>query len=634
MYTAGFDTGWDLPEHDHDRAAVLTEVAAALWRDQQPMRDDMVRMARVYDNLPVLGLSPRLYRVRQTYGSSRRRVPLNVVKAVVDTYVSLVTDDMPKLTWQTTGLDWGLQRRARLSEQFVDGVFYDQDMYVVSQQCVRDSALFPFGCVKVSPDERDPARPKVRIDRVLPWEVLADPDEAMYGRPERLYQVSFVEKRALEREYPDKKDQLQGAGLDAFEDFALSLEEVTPDEWCAVVEGWALPSYGKPGRWTQAAGQVILDDRPWTRRSFPHKFLYKQRPLQGIWATPLSMDLAPIQSEIAKLLYLIERSIISSVGHIFVEESSNVNTNLLDNVVGSVVKYRGVPPSWNVGRPFAGEVVAHLNMLWQRAFEMTGVSQMAAGGEKPAGLNSGKAQLVYADTVSKRFTPSYREYQQWFRSIAEETVACANEVFERHPDFSAKPSNVTMATTIKWADAFMAEDDYQLQLYPTNKLADDPAARFAEIDGYIKAGMISPEDGRRLLDMPDLQNLYSLQDSAYNLVMQTVEAMMERAPDDPERYLPPDPYFGEEQLVEGMRQMRMCYWKARVQKNVPPGVVDLMQRWMDQADQQLQELRAMKAAPPTGQAGEGGAVEGPGDDVPLEAGPGPGVAPGAAMPGA
>lgn len=619
QYVGLRDTNWDMPEHDEDRASVLTNVAAALWRDQQPMRDEMVRMARIYDNLPSLGLSPRLYRVRQAYGLNRRRSPLNVVKSVVDTYVSLVTEDMPKLTWQTTGLDWGLQRKARLSEQFVDGVFYDQDMYVVSQQCVRDSALFPFGVVKVCPDERDPDRPKVRVDRVLPWTILADPDEAMDGTPERIYQVTFAEKRQLAREFPEKAREIDAAGLDAFQDLAIALEEITPDDWCALVEGWALPSYGKPGRWTQAVGNVVLDDREWNRRKFPFKLLYKQRPLQGIWGTPLALDLAPLQAEIAKLLYLIERSIISSVGHIFVEESSNVNTNLLDNVVGSIIKYRGVPPSWNVGRPFAGEIVQHLQMLWSRAFEMTGVSQMAAGGSKPAGLNSGKAQLVYADTVAKRFTPCYREYQQWFRAVAEEVVACANEVYERHPDFSAKPSNVTMSTTIRWADAFMAEDDYQLQLLPTNKLADDPAARFAEVDSLIKAQMISPEDGRRLLDMPDLQDLYSLQDSAYNLVMSTVQMMMEDG-----AYQPPDPYFGVEQLEQGMRQMRLCYWKARIQTNVRPGVVEMMQRWLDQAADQLDTLRASLEGPPPVQTGTG--VGGPVEGAPQEL-PGPGGPP-------
>ena len=602
------DAAWDDPRNKDQRGQILTSMASALWQDQQPMREDMIRCARMYDNLPVIGLSPRLYSVRQSYQGMRRRVPLNCVKAVIDTYVSLVTEDMPKLTWQTTGLDWSLQRRAKYSEQFVDGVFYDQNLYSTAPQCVRDSALFPFGCVKVSPDERDPEHPRVRIERIFPWEVLVDPDEAMYAAPSRLYQVKFCEKRALIAEHPDREAEIMAAGLDAFGDVGAGLDSISAEDWCAVVEGWALPYFDQPGRWTQAVGDAVLDDRPYTRYAFPHKLLYKQRPVQGIWATSLAHDLGPIQAQIAKMLYLIEKSILSSVGHVLVEASSNVNTNLLDNVVASVIKYTGTPPQFVVGRPLDSSVTNHLQMMWAKAFEMTGVSQMAAGGEVPKNFSSGKAQLVYADTVSKRFTPAYREYQSWFRSVAEEVVYVASDIADRHPDFAIKATTHGFTGLIKWADAALNDDEYSLQLLPTNKLADDPSARLAEVQSLTQAGMISPEDGRRLLDMPDLENLYSLQDSAYNLVMSTVEAIMER-----ESYIPPDSYFGLDELHQALSQMRMCYWKARIQKNTPVGAVEMMQRWMDQCAGEIEKQTAAQQGPgPQGPApGEGGPVEGP-----------------------
>lgn len=602
------DANWDIEEDESQRAGKLTSLAGRLWRDSGPLRDEMVRTARMYDNTPILGVGPRLATTaRGAYGVSLRRArrcPINVVKSVVDTYCALVTEDQPKLSFVTTGGDWALQQRAAKLEKFVDGVFYDNSMYQTALQCARDSALFQFGVAKVFPDESDPEQPRVAIERVIPWEVLFDDDEAMYGKPSRMYQVRFVEKRALCDDYPDLADKIMlEAGLEGFDDVVTALtDSVAVEDWCAVVEGWSLPRGKREGRWTQAVGRLQLDDRPHTRRTFPFKFLWKNDPLAGLRATSLAQDLAPLQVQIAKLTALVERSIFTVVGHWLVEQNSEVNTNALDNVVASVIKYKGIPPSFQAGRPLDASVFSYLANLVSKAYELTGVSESAAQSKKPANLSSGKAQLVYAEAVSRRFTPCYRRYQNWFLELAQESIHQGADIAERHPNFSIKTVSQSMQQTVKWGDAHLRDEEYTLQLFPTNKLADDPAARLAEVQALINAKMISEDDGRRLLEMPDLQNLYSLQDSAYNLVMQTVEMILEHG-----EYSPPSKFFGDDQLLMGLSQMRMCYWKATLQK-VPPEKLAMMQSWMDQA-------AAMLSPPPP--------EEGPPDEGPPPEGPGP-----------
>ena len=334
----GQDMCWWAEHNKERRAEIIYDISGRLWRDLQPCRDMMLTAARLYGNLPTLGLSPRLYRQRQV-GANRRRLSLNVIKSVVDTYTSLICKDQPKISFVTSGGDWSLQRRAKLLERFTDGTFYDQDMPLQAQQVVRDSALFGIGFVKLYADENDPDDPRVGMERVLPWEVLIDDQEAAYGKPQSMYHVKFVDKRALMAEYPDRRGDIWTAGSGLFEDLGEGFEGVSMIEWVAVVESWHLPRTTKSGdgRHCISVGQTLLEDEEWEERKFPFEALYRQRPLQGVWGQSLADELAPLQVEIARLLQLIQRSQMTAVGHWLVEENARINTNAINDVVGSII---------------------------------------------------------------------------------------------------------------------------------------------------------------------------------------------------------------------------------------------------------------------------------------------------------
>ena len=599
-YPVPRDARWDHPsKKGAERARILGDVVSSLWQDQTTLREEMIRCARVYDNLPVLGLTPRLYRVRNFYPrSNRRRVPMNLVKGVCDTYVSLVTDSEPKLTWDTDDGDWELQRKAKLCEAFVDGVFYNASMYVTAPQVVRDSALFPFGVVKVTADESDPEDPRVRIERRFPWEILVDSDEALYGAPKRQYEVAFVEKAALAAEFPEHEDAIWASSLDGFADMADGMERVQESDFTAVVEGWALPRGGKPGLWAQACGGVLLDERPWRRKAFPHKFLYKSRPVQGIWSNSLVQDLMPIQDLVCRLLSLIERGIFSITGRWLVERNSDIDTREIDNVIASIVKYVGVPPQFVTGKPFDGSVMNLLEMMMSQAYELTGVSRTAASGQKPAGLSSGRAQLVYADTVAKRFTNAYRNYQHFFREVAQEVVAVSAEIAERHPGWGVKSQSLNK--TIRWADAFLREEQYVIKLAPSNRLADDPAAKMEYAEKLLGTQMVSPDVGRRLLQNPDIKAEYELEDSRYNFVMSSTTSILEDG-----KYVQPDELMTVPELEQSIDLVRKVRWSNMLKRGVPKDRIFLLETWIQQASDVLERKKAEAAPPPPPPGAEG-----------------------------
>lgn len=610
----GADIQWWTPENEGRRAEIIYDIAGRLWRDLQPTRDTMLTAARLYGNLPVLGLSPRLYRQRQT-GANRRRLSLNVIKSVVDTYTALVCKDQPKISFVTSGGDWSLQRRAKLLEKFVDGANYDQDLHLQAQQVVRDSALFGIGFVKVYPDEDDEDDPHVKMERVIPWEILIDDQEAAYGKPMSMYQVKYVDKRALLSEYPDRAMDIMTAGSDLFDDLGEGFEGVNLIEWVAVIESWHLARTSKSGdgRHTISVGQCVLHDEEFLDRKFPFECLYRQRPIQGVWGQSLADELAPLQVEIARLLQLIQRSQMTAVGHWLVEENARINTNAINDVVGSIIRYTGAQPEFKAFQPVSNDVYSHLDRLWNRAFEVVGISPMAAQSQKPAGLNSGKALLVYADVQSQRFQPSYREYQEWYRRLAMQAIHVARGIDERNPGFKVKTTGKTLMKTVKWADANLRDEEFELKLLPTNKLADDPAARLEIVQGMMNSGMISPEDGRRLLEMPDLEEYESYENASYNNIMRAAEEMIENG-----RYFGPEQYMN---LPDAVKRMQMCYLKARLD-DVPEPKLDLIRRWIDEAAAMMQP-----PAPPSPETAVQGALP-PGPPGPEAGAPPPGAPPG------
>jgi hypothetical protein len=590
------DVQWWLDENKDQRAHIICDIAGRIWRDQQPARDAMLRSARMYGNLPMMGLSPKLYRQRtMTRG---RRLSLNIIKSVVNTYTAMVTKDQPKVSFVTSGGNDELQRRAKKLEKFVDGTAYDQGLKAQSYQIVRDSALFPFGVIKFFKDYSS-KKPRVGMQRTLPWEWLFDDQEAADGRPPNGYHVKFCDRRAFadmvrrgafgEKPNPKLAEKIEGGTTTGFDDLGETFEEVNLVEWCAVIEAWHLPPDAKTPGWHSIAvvgvDECVVDEEyKWHR--FPCELLYRERPIQGVHGESLAEELAPIQVEISRLLVMIQRAQMYVVGHWLVEENSRINTNAINDVTASIIRYAGTPPDYKAPNTVAGDVYAHLDRLWNRAFEVIGVPQMTASGEKPPGLNSGKAIQTYADVTSTKFKPNYAEFQDFHMRLAQQTIHWAAEIAEDHPEFEVRAPG-KMMEAVKWGDVHLREEEYVLQMYPTNKLADDPAARLSQVQELLNSGMMEPDDGRRLLDMPDIEGFNSYKQASYDNVMEAARSIIEDG-----KYFGP---VGQMNLKDSIARMQEVYLKARFDK-VKPERLDMLDRWIIEAKEQLKAIMAEEAA--------------------------------------
>jgi len=186
--------------------------------------------------------------------------------------------------------------------------------------------------------------------------------------------------------------------------------------------------------------------------------------------------------------------------------------------------------------------------------------------------------------------------------------------------FYVKAAGKAEMSTVSWADVGGLEDnEFQLQLYPTNAFADDPAARLQQVQDLMTAGLLDAKAGRRLLDMPDLEEFENLENASFNLVMKIMTKILKG-----EEFVGPEPFMD---LGEAVKLMQMGYLKGKLD-GVPDERLEMISVWISQAQEIVKGFQS--AAPlPVGPPGPapGGPMVGP---PPLR--PGGPLAQGAAPP--
>ena len=573
---------WFAPDTDRPRMAQAW--VARNWKNLDDMRSRMLTNARLYGNMPLAGLTPKSYRSTSSLVKSNQ-LSLNVIKAVCDSYVALLTDDKPKVTFLTSGGDWKTQKKAKQLEKFVDGVFYEADLYETTDLLALDSAIFGTAIAKYYVDDDEK---KICIERVFPWEIVVDDEEAMRGKPSTLAHVTWVDRRVLMAAYPKLAEKIRYANTSWMHDQALSSELDSGNTQVALTELWHLGK--KDGMHVLQVGDVELLCEKYTRKCFPLEFLYRLKPLAGLWGISLADELRGIQKEINTILLKIQRSYhLLAAGHWLVEEGSDIDTGEIDNVIGSIIRYRGTAPHMETASGVPADVYQQLDRLYNRAFEIIGVPATFAQGQKPADLSSGKAMQTYADISAKRFTPSYRQYQHFFLRSSRQTLDLARDV----PNMKVKVPEKDFMKAVKAADVMLREDEFVLQMYPTNKLANDPAEKLQQVQNLANAGWIPPEKAMRLLDFPDLESFAADANASYDLVQDIANDIL-----DGGEYVGPEPFMN---LTEAVDIMQRCYLRAKQQGAKPKQLTPLL-RWMNQAAGQL--------TPPPQQANAGAPTAG------------------------
>lgn len=548
-------------EKDEDKCAAQMLTTAAYLKESQGYRYKQAAVyARLYGNQSLYGFAGNnISKMDQMQGLPQDRPTFNLIQSVVDTLVSRIAQSRPQPVFLTDNSDYKQRNLAKKLNNFVQGEFYNCKTYDLASIALRDTLVEGTGIVHTfeTPDN------KVGQERVLLTELLVDPNEAMYGEPRRLYRIKLIDRDVLYANFPKLKDKISIAAK-AYPDNSADSSKAVSD-LVMVVEGWSLPS-GKnvnDGRHTLACSSGALVDEEYTKGRFPFSFLHYSPRLLGFWAQGVAEQLMGTQLELNSILFTISRAIkLVGVPRVFQEEGSKVSAAHHNNEIGVIVKYRGQKPSYEVAPCNAPELYAERDKLIQYGYQQTGVSSMQAASQKPQGLNSGEAIRSYDDISTDRFASLAKRYDNFFIDLAYQVIDLAKDIAERDGKYSTVYPNKNGTRGIDLPKASMLDDTYIIQCFTQSSLPKDPAGRLQKVTEMIQSGMVSIQEGRRLLDYPDLDQVEKLANASEERIFQILDDIIESG-----KYTPPDPFLDLSLAETSVVQYINLYSSAKLEES-------------------------------------------------------------------
>lgn len=558
--------------YEGDRlASAVAGACTQMMTAQASRRESLWRYARMYGNYVGMGAQGSSILRTSFGGATAARLSLNVVKNMCGAATSKVTKTRPKPMFLTSGGDYSDQKRAKQLTKFAEGQFYEVDLYDLAPTVFLDATIYGTGILKIFEEEET-----IRAERVFPWEVMCDDSDGQNGAPRQLYQIARMDKLVLSELYPEHKDKILEAPESPLWDYESGGSALTGNlsNLITVREAWHLPSgkQANDGKHVLAIENCVLLDEPYEADYFPFVFLRWSKAPVGFWGIGLAEELMGIQVEINVLLRSIQQAHhLMGKSHWMVDNSSKVLSTHLDNEIGTITRYSGIAPQVYAPQVVSPEIYSHLWQLYNRAYEIAGISQLSAQSQKPAGLDSGKALRTFADIQTERFIVVAREYESFFLESARQMIELARVIAKANPDYTVKVEGKRSVEKIKWSDVHLTEDEYIMKSYPVNALADEPAAKMQQVQEMISAGLIEQDVGLRLLDFPDIEREFDGMFSTQELMGDWIEDMIDKG-----IYNPPEPLMDLHRSLQ-MAQDAYVYYRRM---NVPQENLELLLRFI------------------------------------------------------
>jgi hypothetical protein len=251
-----------------------------------------------------------------------------------------------------------------------------------------------------------------------------------------------------------------------------------------------------------------------------------------------------------------------------------------------IIPYRGTPPIFSVSQSNAQEMYEERARLIQFGFEQEGLSMLSATSQKPAGLNSGEAQRVYQDVNSERFAALERRYTNFYVDLAYQIIHKAKEIGEREGSYATIFTDRKKgAKEIELPEIKLLNDPFVIQAYTESSLPKDPAGRLQKVTEMIQSNMISIQEGRRLLDFPDLGQKETLANASEERIYCYLDDIIEEG-----KYQGPDQWINLQNATEIVTQYINLYSCCKLEEEKLQMLRDFFL--------QIQDLQ-MAAMPPT-----------------------------------
>lgn len=459
-----------------------------------------LRNARLYTWTPSLSLrqinSNQVvgYYDLNTYGEDNTSsIQENVIASCIDTITSKIASTKVRPFFNTVHGSFNDIKVAKQVQQYFDQLFDKINLNKIVTEVFRDACIFDTGVIWLQED--------FKISRCLPWFVYTDPAEVSYRDKYRIaYEIKDSENYSTYHYYNCKENV-----------YAIYNEKISKVE-------------------TKKFG---LD-------RIPFLFLHYNESVVGNSSTSIADLLYGIQMEIDQLLQKIEdASKLNPAMTFFIPEGSTVKANQLDNRVGNIITYKPTPNMTTspvtVSTPafIDPQYMQLLAQLKQDAYEAVGISQLSATSVKPQGLDSGKALQTIENIESDRFETQLNAVIRLYTDLARLYIDSIS------PEEQILPTDV-LRQELQWKDVKKTISQMNMQFSGADALSKDPETKLRQLQVLASAGLLPQSRIATLMEIPDLEQGYSLSNNALNAVLAVIDDCIEQDIYEVPFYIPLD----------------------------------------------------------------------------------------------
>lgn len=537
---------------DDECADAVTDIAQKILTRQGSLQSERLVLGALYDGSMLRSMTGAFE--ESTTGVPDNMLTLNVVKTMVDAATArIAARNPPRAVVTTEDGAWRDQLRGKWMTLAIDGVASQQKAVKKHIRSFRTACIFGSGEVLV-----DRWHGKLRITRAKPGDFFVDERECENEEPRRLYRRSLVDRAVLASAFPKMAKVIREMSRDnsLTDELVWGLDRDT--DGLVVIEGWSLPSgpKAKDGRYVAVVGGEMLESFHYERECFPISRMCWCPPEFGWYGTGLVKELMPIQLEINDLMDRINDAQKTVAGKWLIEAKSAVNPAHITDERDAILMYRGTAPVYVTPNAIPPQMYEHLWNLWQKAFEVTGISQLSASSMKPAGLNSGVALRAYRDGESERFGPKSLDYEDMVLDTARHIVYELNAMAEDDPDLVVRYVGDDAVQTIAWAADRLEEGSYELKIQAMSGMPNTPAARLELVEQLAKMQIFEPRPLAKMLasGIPDIEAIVMEANAAEELTRKVITRIVESG-----EYVAPEPEMQAEIAMTVAQQMYLDF---------------------------------------------------------------------------
>lgn len=451
------------------------------------------------------------------------RLSINVVQSCIDTLASKIASNKPKPMFIPNEGDWKLQSKAKMATDFIEGVWDAAQAYPKAQRSFTDALIYGISGLYIN-SKFD----KINVEYIMRDEIFVDELDGHDEKPRQLYLKRFMSRAKLIKQYPKHKEKLKK--IPPVKTDAHMLINNSISDMIVCIEAWHLPTSedSDDGKYCLSVENETLELSEWNHMEFPVIFFRPYHKPHSFWGRGLAETLFTIQMSLNRSLRTIQSSQDQvSTPKVLIENGSQIDTDSINDRIGQLIFYTGTPPNWVSPTAMNPEIYQWIQYLEQHAYQISGISQSSAAGEKPKDVESAVAMETVADIEAGRFENMSISWNNWFMDLARMTMIVAKDLYSSNKKLTVKLKKDNLVRLIDWSQMDFTDDKFSIQLFPINRLPHDPAGRLDMIERYTQAGFIDQIHAMKLMEMPDISEDVSLITSSLNLVSQMIATMLD-----------------------------------------------------------------------------------------------------------